>query len=300
MPPERTKQLVYELEAWYRSRNVRQKDLASALELTPQALSEILALRNRPTAEQILIIQDFLKDKNMSIRLAPGQKRRTSNDDDEPLNFLTDEPNTLCQAREMVDALRAELKSKPAPAIAITPAPPEPTDSQPAPQAIQPIPAPAPKPTVHLPAASMATPSIETLSIAELRCGLQNAKDASQQSVYYQELKRREPLTSKARDFHAPPGMELVSTAEMDALQRAVEKGRSRTRQSLAATSATPAAGSPVFMIRPESPVTALDRLRCELNAEKDTAKRTALYKQIKGMEQDAKLSNPRARLRGA
>jgi hypothetical protein len=119
MPPERTRELVDQLRTWYKNGTTRQMDLAAELGLMPQQLAEILAGRNRPTAEQILTIQDFLKDKNMSIRLAPGQKRRTS-DDDEPLDHLTAEPNTLAEARDMVDALRAELKSK----LAATTAPP--------------------------------------------------------------------------------------------------------------------------------------------------------------------------------
>lgn len=60
MPPERSEQLVYELEAWYRSHSVRQKDLAGSLGMSAQQLSEILSMRNRPTGEQGLRIREFL------------------------------------------------------------------------------------------------------------------------------------------------------------------------------------------------------------------------------------------------
>jgi hypothetical protein len=49
MPPELSRQLVFDLDCWYRSHKVPQKDLAAELGLSPQQLSEILSLRNRPT-----------------------------------------------------------------------------------------------------------------------------------------------------------------------------------------------------------------------------------------------------------
>jgi hypothetical protein len=46
MPPElRSEQLVYDLEAWYRSHSVRQKDLAGSLNMTAQQLAEILSAK---------------------------------------------------------------------------------------------------------------------------------------------------------------------------------------------------------------------------------------------------------------
>ena len=67
MPPERrTDQLIFQLDAWYRSHAMRQKDLAGALNMSPQQLSEILALRNRPTGEQALAITEFLNEANKS------------------------------------------------------------------------------------------------------------------------------------------------------------------------------------------------------------------------------------------
>jgi transcriptional regulator with XRE-family HTH domain len=310
MPPELSRQLVFELDAWYRSHKVRQKDLATELELSPQQLSEILSMRNRPTADQILNIQTFLlKEIPMSIRTSTVRTRRTANDEDEPLNFLTDEPDTLCEAREMVDALRAELQLRsqaPASAGIVIPPADAPTTSVGDPRANAPADPGAhaprtiqPKPAVQIPTAAQAE-NPETMSIAELRCGLQNEKDPNQQSIYYQELKRREPLTVSGRSSTVPAGTTPVPTVEIEQLQRVVEKSRSITQHSLTTKAAMPAVRSPAFIVRPETPLTAIDQLRVELTAEKDSAKRTALYKRIKGMENDAKLSNPQARLRGA
>ena len=69
MPPERSKQLVYKLDAWYRSHAMRQRDLATELQLKPQQLAEILALRNRPTGEQALRIVEFLERETMKSEL---------------------------------------------------------------------------------------------------------------------------------------------------------------------------------------------------------------------------------------
>ena len=113
MPLELSRQLVFELDAWYRSHQVRQKDLATELELSPQQLSEILSLRNRPTADQILTIQTFLlKDNPMSIRTSNTQTRRTSNDEDAepPIDAHNGLPMTLSQSIEMIEQLRSELK----------------------------------------------------------------------------------------------------------------------------------------------------------------------------------------------
>jgi DNA-binding XRE family transcriptional regulator len=65
MPPERTKELVDQLRAWYKAGTTRQKDLANLLGLTPQALNEILAGRNQPNSETALRILEFLKEQSM-------------------------------------------------------------------------------------------------------------------------------------------------------------------------------------------------------------------------------------------
>jgi hypothetical protein len=119
MPPERSKVLVDQLHAWYKAGTTRQMDLAAALELRPQQLAEILAGRNGLTGEQALAINSFLESQSMATatsqrRLNPSHQRPTSQADDEPLDPMTDEPLTLYEASEVIDALRAKLKSKPA------------------------------------------------------------------------------------------------------------------------------------------------------------------------------------------
>lgn len=101
--PERTNKLVFELDAWYRSHGVRQKDLADSLAMSPQQLSEVLSLRNRPTAEQILRIQEFLQTNNMKTIVDPPAMPRTSTPD-------PNDPRTLHEAKGMIEALRAQLK----------------------------------------------------------------------------------------------------------------------------------------------------------------------------------------------
>jgi len=100
MPPERTKQLVYELDAWYRSHTMRQKDLANELGLSAQQLAEILALRNRPTGEQALQIAEFLETENMSTTKTPHPTIRHD----------PDKPKSLDEARARIGALNEQLR----------------------------------------------------------------------------------------------------------------------------------------------------------------------------------------------
>jgi DNA-binding XRE family transcriptional regulator len=65
MSPGKTQQLVAALRAFYQESPIRQKDLAAALDLSPQALNEILAERNKPNSETTLRILEFLKTENM-------------------------------------------------------------------------------------------------------------------------------------------------------------------------------------------------------------------------------------------
>jgi hypothetical protein len=124
MPNDRTKQLVYELDSWYRSHTLRQKDLAAALGLTAQALSEILSLRNRPGSEATLRIVEFLEIENMKPHLVdpPAVPRETNV-----------EPKTLGSAKEMLAELRAEIAQlkattpSEAPKMIVPPAPRLPT-----------------------------------------------------------------------------------------------------------------------------------------------------------------------------
>jgi hypothetical protein len=178
MPPERSKQLVYELDAWYRSHTVRQKDLAAALELSPQGLNEILALRNRPSGETALRIVEFLKSKNMT----------------------TDKPKTLTAALDQIEALTAELAQLKA-GKATTPT--GTVQMPPAVTATLPI---APKPPAPLPVAPPAAtnsrgtemvfnpgpPLSEMTEIDRLRVELNAEKDQTKRQVLYRKIKAAE------------------------------------------------------------------------------------------------------------
>jgi transcriptional regulator with XRE-family HTH domain len=196
MPTDRTKQLVYELDAWYRGHTLRQKDLAAELGLTAQALSEILSLRNRPNSETALRIIEFLS-QTMKTELVdpptfPAESTRNPN-----------EPKTLHEAKEMIADLRAQLKSAP--------------------------PASTTKLAVTAPKAATPAPS----------------------SPWEQEIARA----------HA------AATADLSS--------RPLGEQTVA-------------------------QLRSALNAEQDPAKRTEIYRHLSQRKLDSRLSNPRARLRGA
>jgi hypothetical protein len=105
MPPERSRQLVFELDAWYRSNRMLQKDLAATIGVTPQGLSEILSLRSKPSGETVLRIVEFLKE-NMST----GESIKT----------LSNALDRIAADREKIETLTAQLKAK---ATTLPPAP---------------------------------------------------------------------------------------------------------------------------------------------------------------------------------
>jgi hypothetical protein len=79
-----------------------QKDLAGKLSLSPQQLAELFARRNRPTGEQVLKIQEFLRTNNMKTnyvdpRTTPRQAAGNPG------------PKTLTEARERIESLEAQL-----------------------------------------------------------------------------------------------------------------------------------------------------------------------------------------------
>jgi hypothetical protein len=78
---------------------MRQKDLSAALQISPQQLSELLAGRSKSTGSTALKILDFLNTKTFMIPTS-----------ETPIDAHNGRPNTLQEAREMVDLLRAELK----------------------------------------------------------------------------------------------------------------------------------------------------------------------------------------------
>jgi hypothetical protein len=100
MSPEQT---IKNLRAWYESHDIRHKDLAASLSLSPQQLAELFAFRNRPTGIQICRIQEFLNERTMnSIRVDPPNFPKPSTRDPSV-------PLTLSSAKEMLAARDAEL-----------------------------------------------------------------------------------------------------------------------------------------------------------------------------------------------
>jgi hypothetical protein len=207
MPTDRSRQLIFELDAWYRSHAMRQKDLAVSLNMSAQQLAEILALRNRPTGEQALRIVEFLETENMKTDfLDPRTETRVSTH-----TRIPSHPGTLLEASETIEALEAELaqlKTVPTPPAASVPTPPRST--------------PTPKPAAQLPAARTATPPstawerelvrahaaatadlsdkpITEQSIAQLRSALNAAADPKARAAIYQQLTARKAEAAAAK-----------------------------------------------------------------------------------------------------
>ena len=200
MLTDRTKQLVYELDAWYSGHQVRQKDLAAELQLKPQQLAEILALRNRPTGEQALRIVEFLETESMKSELVDPPKMP------QPSVRDPNEPQTLLQAKEQLEAARqtiAQLKSKSA-AAGPTPNPPPaqapPTNPSDLP-GFKRVQSPLPPPAKQLPK-SANTPFLigEILKVTNFEDCLSllanPAHTPLQQSLIYSEVKSRRDLTA--------------------------------------------------------------------------------------------------------
>jgi DNA-binding XRE family transcriptional regulator len=102
MPPERSRQLVDEIRAFYATGTMRQKDLAAALGLSPQSLNEILSGRNNPNSETTLRMLEFLQTMKPQLVDPPAMPRVSTRD--------PNEPKTLHEAKGMIEALRAQLK----------------------------------------------------------------------------------------------------------------------------------------------------------------------------------------------
>lgn len=172
MPIDRTKQLVYELDAWYRGHKLRQKDLAAELGLTAQALSEILSLRNRPGSEATLRIVEFLETENMKSELVdpPAMPRESTRD--------PNEPQTLGSAKEMIHDLRQELAQLKAAAAA----PPKPAVPPPLPAKLTAI-APTPTATGNKPATTMSAWEKEVARASAARLEGLSSKPLEQQTI---------------------------------------------------------------------------------------------------------------------
>jgi hypothetical protein len=170
---------------------------------------------NNPSAEVVLHIEELLESKNMSVRT-----RKDSQDDDEPLDHLNGEAYTLSEAKEMIDTLRAELKSKPAASSSLAQ-----TTTEPSSHVM--LPTPAPKPAIPEPAPPVAKPT-------------------------------------------QPSG----STSIADI-------------------------GRNTMTVRRETPITALDHLRVQLNQASTEEEKGILYRKIKALEAEQRGPRPHARLRG-
>jgi transcriptional regulator with XRE-family HTH domain len=131
MSPDLTRELVIDLRAWYEDNDVSQKNLARKLYLSPQQLSEIFAGRNRPTGDQVLRIQEFLRTNDMKTDLIDPPRRPTESDSSQPKSLsvanemiknlraqlfgngaspIYSQPKTLHEAKEMIEALRVQVK----------------------------------------------------------------------------------------------------------------------------------------------------------------------------------------------
>lgn len=102
MPPDLTRELVIDLRAWYEDHDVSQKSLARKLYITPQQLSEIFAGRNRPTGEQVLRIQEFLRTNMKTDYLDPRTIQKPAGN--------PGQPKTLTEARDRIADLEAQLR----------------------------------------------------------------------------------------------------------------------------------------------------------------------------------------------
>jgi hypothetical protein len=116
MSPDLTRQLITDLRGWYEGNDVSQKNLARKLYLSPQQLSEIFAFRNRPTGDQVLRIQEFLRTNMKTDYLDPRTKPRQA--------AGNPGPKTLTEARDRIEVLEAQLRGSgttPKPAVPASP-----------------------------------------------------------------------------------------------------------------------------------------------------------------------------------
>ena len=59
---ERTDRLVADIEKWAKAKNLKNKELAEMLGITPQGITEIFMGRNQPTGEQVLVMLELMKE----------------------------------------------------------------------------------------------------------------------------------------------------------------------------------------------------------------------------------------------
>jgi transcriptional regulator with XRE-family HTH domain len=207
MSTDLTRELVIDLRAWYEDNDVSQKNLARKLYLTPQQLSEIFAGRNRPTGEQVLRIQEFLRTNNMKTDyLDPRTKPQQA--------ASNPGPKTLTEAKERIEILEAQIRlaAKPAvvPASPIAKAaaagadapPPFPPITTPGAERLSPTPMPVNFPAIvrkALPPEANTPVLIQRIldvtTLDDLRSMLDNPiHTPTQQSCIYAEVRRRRAL----------------------------------------------------------------------------------------------------------
>jgi hypothetical protein len=266
MPPERSRQLVYELEAFYRSHPMRQKDLANELGLKPQQLSEILALRNRPTGEQILTIQDFLKDNDpMSSTpvFDPARTRQKTQPDDEEIVLGSDgQPKTLTDAKELLIRTQKDISGLQNEVTRLRAAVAQATS----PPSTLPKPSSAPAPDTR------PTPPPAAVTTERAKSQLANT--------------RTEDLLNAVKLARSEGNLEAVGAIQAELRARSVTASLSDKRPEkppvrLPAAANTPASQRTVF------DNTSMEGLREMLVSEKDPVRRMTIFREIKKRERE-------------
>jgi hypothetical protein len=169
---------IIELRSWYESHDLKHKNLAKLLNLSPQQLSELFSGRNNPTGLQLLAILEFLRTNNMT---------------------TVDEPKTLGSAKDLIQSLREELNELKGGKATL------PIGSTQIPPAVTVTPPIAPKQPTPLPVASTppaaindrgtgmifhpGPPLTELSPIDRLRVELNNTKDAAKRAALYRQIK---------------------------------------------------------------------------------------------------------------
>jgi transcriptional regulator with XRE-family HTH domain len=204
-----TRELIIDLRAWYEDHDVSQKNLARKLYLSPQQLSEIFAGRNRPTGDQVLRIQEFLRTNDMKTDfIDPRTKPRPT--------ASNPGPKTLTEARERIEVLEAQLRGSgtaPKPAAPASPKAKAQPAGDPGPDPVYPATGSpgADRPNQNEMQSGPAAPSkalppeantpvliqkiLDVTTLDDLRLLLNNpAHTPTQQSVIYAEIRKRRAL----------------------------------------------------------------------------------------------------------
>jgi hypothetical protein len=202
MQSDLTRELVTDLRAWYEDqRDLSQKNLARKLYLTPQQLSELFAGRNRPTGDQVLRIQEFLRVNNMRIDIDPRTKPRQA--------ATNPGPKTLTEARERIEVLEAQLRGSgtaPKPAAPASPTakaqPADPGADAPPTDRPNPVPMPASPPPPKLTLSpDLDSPVkiqkvLDQMNVDDLRLALNSEKDKLRIALLYREIQKRRDLVN--------------------------------------------------------------------------------------------------------